>query len=191
MAIKDTLKKTYMILNHPDISFHYGGMAKSLFIGSRSNIKGLKNFDLGNNVHFGNDVRLQSIGEKKNVFVGDNCYFCHRDTILALGKIQIGSNVLVASDVCIISENHSADPTSDIPYKDQKLIAKDVSIGDNCWIGEKVLILPGARIGQGCIIGAGSIVTKSIPDYSIAVGNPARVIKQYNFEINKWERVNA
>lgn len=70
---------------------------------------------------------------------------------------------------------------------DQKLSCKNVIIDDGCWIGEKVCILPGVRIGKKSIIGAGAIVTKSIPDYSIAVGNPARVIKYYNFDKKRWE----
>lgn len=191
MNLKDTIKQTFMIFHHPGISFGYKGLENNLFIGLRSNIKGLKNFRFGKNIHFGNDVRLQSLGTHENVIIGDDCYFCHRDTILALGQIWIGNNVLVASDVCIVSENHSMNPTLSTPYKDQALISKKVEIGNNCWIGEKVMVLPGTKIGNGCIIGAGSVVTKSIEDYSIAVGNPAKVIKRYNFNTNKWEKANA
>ena len=61
-----------------------------------------------------------------------------------------------------------------------------VEVGDNVWIGEGVVIMPGITIGQGSIIGANSTVTKSIPPYCIAVGQPARVIKKYDFSINKW-----
>lgn len=80
-------------------------------------------------------------------------------------------------------------PESELPYMRQPLESKPVSIGDGCWIGEKVCILPGVTIGKKCIIGAGSVVIKSIPDYSIAAGNPAKVIKQYNFENHNWEKV--
>ena len=71
---------------------------------------------------------------------------------------------------------------------DQPLNSKAINIGDGCWLGEKVCVLPGVTIGKKCIIGAGSIVTKSIPDFSIAVGNPAKVIKKYNFETHKWDK---
>jgi lipopolysaccharide O-acetyltransferase len=64
-----------------------------------------------------------------------------------------------------------------------------VVIGDNVWIGESVCVLPGVSIGEGCIIGALSVVTKSIPAYSIAVGSPARVVKQFDFEQNKWKKI--
>ena len=89
----------------------------------------------------------------------------------------------------ISSENHGMDPESEKSYMRQPLVSKPVSIGDGCWIGEKVCILPGVTIGKKCVIGAGSVVTKSIPDYSIAVGNPAKVVKQYNFETQHWEKV--
>ena len=68
--------------------------------------------------------------------------------------------------------------------------ANDVFIGEGSWIGEKVCILSGVSIGKKCIIGAGSVVTKSIPSYSIAAGNPAKVLKVYNFESKRWEKYN-
>jgi acetyltransferase-like isoleucine patch superfamily enzyme len=65
-----------------------------------------------------------------------------------------------------------------------------VRIEKGCWIGEKVIILPGVNIGERSIIGAGSVVTKSIPAYSIAVGNPARVIKTWNKDSKQWVKKN-
>lgn len=64
---------------------------------------------------------------------------------------------------------------------DQKVV-----IGDNVWIGDNSVILPGVEIGKGSIIGANSVVTKSIPDYSIAVGIPARLVKKYDFQMERW-----
>jgi lipopolysaccharide O-acetyltransferase len=60
-------------------------------------------------------------------------------------------------------------------------------IGDNVWIGESVMILPGVKIGRGSVIGAGSVVTKSIPEFSIAVGNPAKVVKTFSADTNTWQ----
>lgn len=71
-------------------------------------------------------------------------------------------------------------------YMDQPLCGKDVIIESSSWIGEKVIILPGVRIGEKAINGAGSVVTKDIPAYSIACGNPARVIKKWDTISKQW-----
>jgi len=105
------------------------------------------------------------------------------------GKIDIGTNVLIASHVLITSENHSIDPECNIEYMNQPLLCSDVKIEDGCWIGEKVCILPGVTIGKKSVIGAGSVVTKNIPAYCIAVGNPARIIKKYDFDSHKWIKI--
>lgn len=135
--------------------------------------------------------RLNIYENEKNesyvIKIGKNCYIGSYFSILAKGRVIIGDNVLIASDVIIASENHGMNPELDEPYMSQKLTGKQVNIGDGCWIGEKVVILPGCSIGKKCIIGAGSVVTKSIPDFCIAVGNPAKVIKGYNFEKHMWE----
>jgi acetyltransferase-like isoleucine patch superfamily enzyme len=78
-------------------------------------------------------------------------------------------------NVSILSATHQTDVQS---RRDGIEFALPVSIGDDCWIGGNVSILPGVKIGNGCTIGAGSVVTKSIPAYSVAVGSPARVIRK-------------
>ena len=120
-------------------------------------------------------------GEERDVEIriGNNCHVGYYFTLLNASKVYIGDNVLFASHVLVTSENHGMDPESEQAYVDQPLQASSVSIGDGCWIGERVCILPGVTIGKKCIIGAGSVVTKSIPDYCIAAGNPAKVIKKY------------
>ena len=134
--------------------------------------------------------RLQSFSNygitAKQIKIGNNCYIGFNFSCLNASSIVIGNNVLIASNVLITSLNHGVDPESEIPYMNQNLTSSPVEIGDNCWIGEKVVILPGVKIGKYSVIGAGSIVTKSIPDYSMAVGNPAKVIKKYNFDKHCW-----
>lgn len=124
-----------------------------------------------------------------NVTIGTDCYIGAGLSILAGANISIGNSVLIASEVFIGSENHGMNPESESPYMDQPLVCKPVIISDDCWIGEKVCILPGVSIGKKCVIGAGSVVTKDIPDFSIAAGNPAKVIKQWNFEKHIWEKI--
>lgn len=90
---------------------------------------------------------------------------------------QIGDYVMMGSDVVIFTMNHRADRT-DIHMGAQGMTEKrKVTIGNDGWIGQRVMIMPGVTIGDGCIIAAGAVVTKGIPPYSIAGGVPARVLK--------------
>lgn len=124
------------------------------------------------------------------IAIGRNCNIGYHFSILNASNVTIGDNVLIASHVLITSENHGMNPEM-ISYtrKHQPLVSEPVEIGDGCWIGENVCILPGVKIGKKSIIGAGSVVTKPIPAYSIAVGNPAKVIKKWEFDSHKWINV--
>ena len=103
-------------------------------------------------------------------------------------KITIGSNVLIAPNVQLYTATHPIDlderlapfETEDGIKRVRRTYALPITIEDGCWIGGGVIILPGITIGYGSVIGAGSVVTKDIPDDSIAVGNPAKVIKNLN-----------
>ena len=77
------------------------------------------------------------------------------------------------------------------PIKKQPIIQKkEVIVGDNSWIGENVCII-GAKVGKHCIVGANSVVTRDVPDYSVVVGSPARIIKRYDFEKQEWRKTNS
>ena len=93
------------------------------------------------------------------------------------GKVIIGNNVMMGPDVCIFTRNHACSRT-DIPMDRQGFTPEQpVTIGDDVWIGAKVIILPGVHIGTGAILGAGAVVTKDVPEYAVVGGNPAKVIK--------------
>ncbi len=103
-----------------------------------------------------------SIGKNVNILGGLNC--------MSFGGVTVGDNVNISFNCTIVTNNHD-------PKDKNILICKPVCIGNNVWIGANVTILPGITIGENSVIGAGAIVTKDIPDNSIAVGNPAKVIK--------------
>ena len=172
--------------------FHSFGK-KSIIEKPYLQLSNTKKISIGEDVTILKGCRLSVYGDfnDKSIIIGNRCYIGFNFTALAVskGKIEIGDDVLIASNVLITNENHGIDPVSNVPYMDQNLTYNNVCIDDGCWIGEKVCILPGVKIGKKSIIGAGSVGTRSIPDYSIAVGNPARVIKKYNFERNCWEAV--
>ena len=103
----------------------------------------------------------------KNVFINACCRFQDQ------GGIEIGDGALIGHNTTIATLNHDF-----APDKRQNITPKPVKIGKNVWIGSDCTILPGVEIGDGAIIGAGSVVTKSVPKNTIAVGNPARVIRE-------------
>ena len=156
-------------------------------------LSGCSRISIGQGVTILDNCRLAVFeeGDSFSIEIGDRTYISYGFTALSGGiaYIRIGKDILFASNVLVTNQNHGIDPESNIPYMSQELISKNVEIGDGCWIGEKVCILPGVNIGRQAIIGAGAVVTKSIPAYSIAVGNPAKVIKRYNFVNHCWERV--
>jgi acetyltransferase-like isoleucine patch superfamily enzyme len=109
-----------------------------------------------------------------NIEVGEKFFSNYNLTILDSGKVIIGNNVLIGPNVSIYSVTHPFD------YKERRkgyIQGKQITIGNDVWIGGNVVILPGVSIGDNTIIGAGSVVTKDIPSNVIAVGNPCRLIK--------------
>lgn len=105
-----------------------------------------------------------------------------------IGPVTIGNSVIFAQNVVMSGLNHSYEDIS-LPISKQKEITSPITIEDECWIGANAVITAGVTIGKHSVIAAGSVVTKNIPAYSVAVGNPARVIKQYDFSIKQWIRI--
>lgn len=117
-----------------------------------------------------------TIRHPENIFIGDDFYMGPGGKMIASGGVIIGDHVMFGPNVVILTNNHFYGRV-DIPMDAQETIYKKVIIGNVVWIGGGAIIVPGVHIGNGCVIGAGSVVTKDIPEWSVAVGNPARVIK--------------
>lgn len=109
-----------------------------------------------------------------NIFCGSNVYFNFNCTILDVAKVTIGSNVLFGPGVQLYTATHPLDHV----LRKTSENGKPISIGDDSWIGGGAIIMAGVTIGERCVIGAGSVVTKDIPNDSLAVGNPAKVIRK-------------
>lgn len=121
-----------------------------------------------------------------DVIIGNNSLIGMGNTII--GPIQIGNNVIFAQNIVASALNHEyRDP--DQPIQAQPILKSQIVVEDDCWIAANAVITAGVRIGKHSVIAAGAVVTKDIPPYSVAVGNPAKVLKQYNFETKNWERV--
>ena len=119
------------------------------------------------------------IGE--GTYIGPNCHIAGTKN-----NIKIGKNVIIADRTFISTTDYRYEDITK-PILSQGFISKgDIIIGDECWIGVGSSILSGVKIGKHSIIGSNSVVTHDIPPYSVAVGNPARVIKRYDFKAKKW-----
>ena len=112
-----------------------------------------------------------------NIEIGDNSGIGINAQLYSKGGITIGKNVMMGPDVVILTQEHQHDDVTR-PMREQGDKKASVIIEDDVWIGIRVIILAGVRIGKSSIIGAGAVVTKDIPAFSIAGGNPARAIKQ-------------
>lgn len=160
-------------------------------------IRNRKFITIGKGFTCGYNCRIEAITQEnsqgriifgEDVKMGDNVH------LAAASCIDVGNHVLMASHVFITDLDHGSyqgkgsDPTQS--PDERPLYSSQTSIGDNVWIGENVVILKGVTIGEGCVIGANALVDKSVPPYSVVVGQPARVIKTYNFEKKEWVRVN-
>ena len=122
-----------------------------------------------------------------NVIIGD-CTIIGLSNVI-IGPVIIGNGVMLAQNIVVSGLNHGYEDIDISPSK-QAVNTKQITINDNVWIGANSVITAGVTIGKHSVIGAGSIVVKDVPAYSIAVGNPAKVIKAYNFDTNTWEKVN-
>ena len=110
-----------------------------------------------------------------HIEVGKNFYANYNCTILDVAKVKIGDNCQFAPNVAIYTAGHPIHPYSRNSLYEY---GKEITIGDNVWIGGNTIVCPGVHIGDNVVIGAGSVVIKDIPSWSVAVGNPCRVIRK-------------
>ncbi|GAB1358479.1 acyltransferase [Porphyromonadaceae bacterium] len=122
-----------------------------------------------------------------NVIIGSNTRIGLGSTLI--GPVQIGDNVLLAQNVVVSGMNHSYEDI-DIPIANQGYSTDMVTVEEDVWIGANSVITSGVSIGTHSIVAGGSVVVKSVPPYCVVAGNPARVIKRYDFSTKKWLSVN-
>ena len=120
------------------------------------------------------------------VIIGDRTKIGLSNTII--GPVTIGNDIRLAQNITLSGLNHNYTDVN-MPIHVQGVSTAPIVIEDETWIGANVVVLAGVTIGKHCIVAAGSVVTKDVPSYSVAVGNPARVLKKYNTETKIWEKV--
>ncbi len=140
----------------------------------RQGVKIGENFSLGRKSIIECTGVIRELGE--GLEIGDNVGIAANAFISVRGSVKIGDNTIFGPDVKLFSENHIFEDT-ETPIYLQGATRLGIEIGEDCWLGAGVTVLDGVKIGKGCVIAAGAVVTKDVPDYSIAAGAPAKVIK--------------
>ena len=153
----------------------YIEIEKGVFIRKNSRIEVIDNFN--------KKIFTPKLKIGKNVNIEQN-FHC-----TCAGNITIGDNTSITENVSIFNIIHPYKNINIAP-KFQDIEVKDISIGENCFIGANVVILPGSVIGKNVTIGSNSVVNKKTPDNVVIAGIPAKIIKKYNFKLEKWEKYN-
>ena len=168
-------------------------------------IRGKKYIKYGKNFTTGIGCRIEAYNfnnrildvKKPQLIIGNNVQINDYVHLSCAESVIIEDNVLIASKVYVSDLNHGnysslKNPEHSCPdeiVKERKIFTKPVKICQNTWLGENVAVLSGVTIGKNSIIGANSVISKNILENCIAVGNPVKVIKKYNFETKKWEKI--
>jgi acetyltransferase-like isoleucine patch superfamily enzyme len=173
------------------------------FLGRRTSILFPRYLRVGRNVAIGRDVSMQCLGRRGvrlddnvrvregcsvivtsilsepgiGLHIGCNTYIGPGCILGAGGGIVIGRNVTLGAHVDVLAENHQFDDLTR-PINEQGVCRRGIRIEDDCWIGNRAIVLDGVTVGRGSVIGAGAIVTRDLPPFSVAAGNPARVLRQ-------------
>jgi carbonic anhydrase/acetyltransferase-like protein (isoleucine patch superfamily) len=152
-----------------------------------------KNISIGKSTAIGYKAWLAAMpltnGKNCTLSIGNNCSIGNFNHIYATQKIIIEDYVLTADKVYISDNMHGYEDVN-TPVNLQPVVQKStVIIGRGTWIGENVCIM-GCTIGKQCVIGANAVVTKNVPDYCVAAGNPVKIIKRFCFDTNSWKKTN-
>lgn len=169
---------------------------KARIIRTGFSLRGKPMIDLGRGLTTGCNCRIEAFktgdDAKKKIIFGERVQLNDYVHISAIESVKIGDDVLIASHVYISDNSHGSykgdkdDTSPNITPIKRPYYVSSVKIGSRVWLGEGVIIMPGVTIGDGVIIGAHSIVNKSIPSNTIAVGSPAKVVKKWDGNNNKW-----
>ncbi|MFC6099510.1 acyltransferase [Olivibacter domesticus] len=183
----------YYLFIFPVYKLRFGKLGNRAYIRSPLQLDGTSRMFIGSRVRVGYKTWLAAnslTGEKASLTIGDGTHIGNFNHIYATGQITFGSQVLTADKVYIADNLHSYESIHmaiiDQPIKQ----LRSMHIGDGSWLGEHVCVI-GASIGRGCVIGANSVVTKDIPDYCVAVGAPAKIIKRYCMQEAQWRRTDS
>lgn len=187
LRMLDALKAPFKVFYYEWVSAEFKSCGTHNYLEGFSRLLGGKYISIGSGMYVGKRVvwevyKVEGFPDgTPSLSFGDNSSFGDEGHITCINKVQIGNGVRIGRKVFITDNAHGASERKllDMPAIKRPLVSKGpVIIEDNVWIGEMTCIMPGVTIGRGSIIGANSVVTHDIPAYSVAAGNPAKVVKQ-------------
>lgn len=170
---------------------------KKIAIGPRAHLRGLSSIEMGEDLSAGEGLWLEALTSYNDqrflpkIVIGNHVRISHWVHIAATNFVEIGDDVLIGSKVIVTDHNHghySREHTSPNMAPSLRPLDHDrrVVIGRNVWLGDGVVVTPGSSIGEGSVIGANSVVRGSIPPFTVAAGVPAKVLKTFDFNAQKW-----
>lgn len=172
--------------------YRFKSFGKKSYLHSPLKIDGIENIEIGNGVSIAYKTWLAAVpltGEKSKLIIEDGVNIGNFNHIYATQSIIIRKDVLTADKVYISDNLHGYEDINSPIIKQPIVQKKEVEIGEGSWLGENVCII-GASIGKHCVVGANSVVTKDFPDYCVIVGVPAKIVKRYCFEQQKWRKTD-
>ncbi len=175
----------------------FAAAGQGVSLGSNLQLYAPERIRLGNRVSIGHNVTLRAMTVypwtdppqrfTPELTIGDEVFINNGSQLSCANRIHIGARVMIA-EYCFLADNQHGYADPDRSIRAQPLAIGELTIGDDSWIGANCCIAGGIRIGRHCVIGANAVVTTDIPDYSVAAGAPARIIKQYDHEDHAWKR---
>jgi acetyltransferase-like isoleucine patch superfamily enzyme len=183
----------YYFIIYPIYKIQFAKIESRARIFNPTKIEGKKNIHIHNNVIIGNYSWLASLpltnSSKPKLIFSSNCRIGNFNHIYCTGEIVFEKGVLTADKVYVSDNLHGYEDIHTPIFKQPIKQLPKVTIGEGSWLGENVCVI-GASVGKQSIIGANSVVTKDIPDYCVAVGSPARIIKRYCIASQTWKKTD-
>ena len=160
------------------------------YLGKPLFLKGTKNIFIGKKVRIFPNVRMEVHGKNSKITIEDDVGIAQNVHITSASNLVIGKSSTILANVFITNIDHDYQEIC-VNILKQKIIVKETSIGENCFIGIGAAIQAGTILGKQCVVGANSVVRGSFPDYSVIVGSPAKIVKRYNPDTKLWDKTNA
>lgn len=166
-------------------------ISKKSFYANNTQFIGISNISIGDFCTIGENTRItvnDRTSKDVKVRIFNNVYIGRNNFFTVGGGIEIKEYSILGDNCSFLCSNHCFDNPL-FPYSlSGSTINQQISLGVNCWLGINVTIIGNVKVGHGSVIGANSLVTKDIPPFSLVVGNPARIIKRFNFNTQEWDK---